>query len=365
MSKYVYNFSAGPSALPPSVLSQASWDVWNLYDPPVSILELHPREEKFEEILEKAKANIACLFELEPEQHVLILPGGASLQFAMVPMNLKQGDSADYIVRGEWSRRAFLEAQRAYQIAEKEPNGNKLCDKKPEPLRKNPTATDYLHFTSNETIEGSAFGEPPKPANKEPVVCDMTSDFLSRPINASKFDLIYASTHRNAGIAGATVLIIRQELLDISGKKTYLPHALSYYQHKEQGTKLTTPPVAAIHLLYLMTNWLIEQGGLKVMARRNAAKAASLYATIDHSHGFYECKVPAACRSQMNVVFQLKTPDLAKQFIYEAEQQSLWGLDSPTGKGEVRASLYNAVTEEAVAALVQFMDEFRCRCKGC
>ena len=364
MSHATHNFAAGPGALPKAVRSRAQEGLRQLPDKPYGILDLDSRSDEFEELVAATKHNIACLLELAKDQHVLLLPGGASLQFAMVPLNLKTGTSARYYVAGTWGKRAYEEAERVYQSKPYEISLRDDCEHPYFDICRGVTP-DYLHFTSNETIEGKQFA--PEEIEKVPAVCDMTSNLLIRPIDASKLGLIYASAHRNAGVAGLTIVIISTNLLERSSKQQYLPESLSYWTYFQGRPYVTTPPIYAIYLAYLTTNWILEQGGLPVMARRNAEKAAALYATLDHSDGFYIPRVSkdVTCRSTVNVVWNLKNKDQDQHFLAEAERRGIYGLENDPAVGGIRASLYNGVPKESVDYLIEFMDDFRYKCQAC
>jgi len=289
----------------------------------------------------------------------MFLQGGASLQFAMEPMNLRPaGASADYIVTGSWSRTAFKEAQKlgATRAAAnlEAVNYNRLPTQSE--LQLDPKAA-YLHFTSNETIHGVEWKEEPIPPDGVPLACDMSSDLISRPVDVSKYGLIYGGAQKNAGPAGVTIVIIREDLLE--RVPANLPAMLDYKLLAESGSLHNTPPCFAIYIVGLVLQWLKGIGGLEEMARRNRAKAELVYKTIDESGGFYRGHAEPGSRSLMNIPFRLPTEDLEKQFVKESTAAGLIGLKGHRSVGGLRASLYNALTLESVQALVDFMKEFQ------
>jgi phosphoserine aminotransferase len=290
------------------------------------------------------------------EWEVLLLQGGASLQFSMVPMNLMTGGRAAYVVTGEWAQRAVKEAQRhgTVEIA---------ATTEAEQFRRVPRAdevqvtpgADYLHFTSNNTIFGTQFPSEP-PAGGAPLVADMSSDFLSRPIDISRYALIYAGAQKNLGPAGMTVVVARKELLERTAEK--LPTMLSYRTHAKAQSLYNTPPTWPIYVSLLCCRWLKAQGGLEAMGRRNEEKAQKLYAAIDGSNGFYEATAEPASRSRMNVTFRLRDGEAAeKTFLAGAESRRLVGLKGHRSVGGMRASIYNAMPPAGVDALIAWMGE--------
>lgn len=352
----VFNFGAGPAVLPVEVLEEAQRDLLLYPGAGMSVLEMSHRSRAFEEIIRKAEADVRDLADIPGEYRVLFLQGGASLQFAMVPMNLlPPTGTADYLVTGAWGRKALAEADRLGRVAvaaSTEPEGFTRVPT-PAELRLTPGAA-YLHFTSNETIHGVQFTEEP-PAGDTPLVCDASSDLFSRPIDVRRYGLIYAGAQKNLGPAGVTLVIVREDLLGRA--PATLPAMLRYATHAAEGSLYNTPPTFAIYLLGLVMAWLRRQGGLAAMGERNARKAAMLYAEIDRT-GFYRGHARPEYRSRMNVTFRLPSEALETRFVERATAEGLEGLKGHRSVGGLRASIYNAFPEAGVAALVDFMREF-------
>jgi phosphoserine aminotransferase len=358
-SERIFNFSAGPAVLPLPVLEQAQRELVSLPDVGMSILEVSHRSKTFEGVLARAAADIRELANVPSNYRVLFLQGGASLQFTMVPMNLLQdGMTADYLVTGAWSSKAVDEARKIGNV-------HVAATTKAEQFTRIPRAEEivltpgaaYVHMTSNNTIYGTEWKALPD-VGDIPLVCDTSSDMLSRPIDVGRHALIYAGAQKNMGPAGVTVVIIREDLLARSAAS--LPVMLSYAVHAENGSMYNTPPVFAIYMLGLVTRWLIGQGGLGAMAALNERKAGTLYAEIDRT-GFYRGTAQKDSRSLMNVTFRLPSEELEKQFVKEAEKAGPDGLKGHRSVGGMRASIYNAFPEAGVAALTGFMQEFERR----
>jgi phosphoserine aminotransferase len=357
----VHNFSAGPAVLPLSVLEEIQRDLVALPGVGMSILEISHRSKAFESILAQAEADIRTLAQVPSNFKVLFLQGGASLQFSMVPMNLlTPGSTADYIDAGSWGEKAIKEAKKigTVNIAASTKSESYSRVPRQDELKLTPGAA-YVHFTSNNTIEGTEYKAPPA-VGDIPLVCDTSSDMFSRPIDVAAHALIYAGAQKNMGPAGVTVVIIREDLLARSAKS--LPTMLNYAVHAENNSLYNTPPAFAVYTTGLVMKWLIAQGGLAAIERVNQRKAAKLYAEIDRT-GFYRGTAHKECRSLMNVTFRLATEDLEKQFVKQAEVAGLDGLKGHRSVGGMRASIYNAFPESGVDALVQFMREFE-RARG-
>jgi phosphoserine aminotransferase len=356
MSERIYNFSAGPAVLPLPVLEEAQRDLLALPGVGMSVLEISHRSKVFEEIIQGAEADIRRLGRIPDDYHVLFLQGGASLQFSMVPMNLlPAGGKADYIITGAWSKKAMKEAQKVGQInvaATTEPENFTRIPRQDE-LKLDPQAA-YVHITTNNTIFGTQWRSEPEVGNV-PLVADASSDIFSRPIDVSKYGLIYAGAQKNLGPAGVTLVIVRDDLLARSPAN--LPTMLDYNTHAKNKSLYNTPPVFAIYIVRLVMRWLIDQGGLEEMARRNQEKAKILYDAIDSSD-FYRGHAEPDSRSMMNVTFRLPSEELEKQFVAEAEKAGLSGLKGHRSVGGIRASIYNAFPRSGVEALVAFMREF-------
>ncbi len=355
----VFNFSAGPAVLPLPVLKQAQDELLSLPGVGSSVLEISHRSEEFEEILASAKATLAQLLAIPENYHVVFLQGGSRLQFSMVPMNLMRGTDkpADYILTGSWGKKAREEAEREGDI-------RIAWDGKPDKYSRLPEASEldlspnaaYVHVTSNETIEGVQFQTEPQ-TGAVPLVCDASSDFLSRPIPVEHYGLIYACAQKNAGPAGVTVVIIREDLLERS--QDSLPGYLNFRTHVEHDSMWNTPPTFAIYLAGLVFRWLRDEiGGLDKMHEINREKANLLYEVIDDSGGFYRGHVRPDCRSLMNATFRLPSESLEKEFLAAAEQRGLCSLKGHRSVGGIRASIYNAMPHEGVESLRDFMREF-------
>ena len=352
-----YNFSAGPAAIPLSVLKKAQEEMLCLPGAGASVLEISHRSPWFSEIMEETEANVRLLLDIPDGYRVLFLQGGAQLQFSMVPMNLLLGPDRPgcYIVTGTWGGKALKEAR-------KEGPSVVAWNGSEEGFRRLPAASEielpdslsYVHTTSNETIQGVQFQTPPD-VGPAPLVCDMSSDFLSRPVDVSRYGLIYACAQKNAGAAGLTVVLVRDDLLERSADD--LSSMLSYRLQADAGSRLNTPPTFAIYLFLLITRWLRELGGLSAVAELNERKAATLYEVLDSSD-FYTGHVRTVDRSKMNVTFRLRDEDLEKKFLEQAEIRGLRALKGHRSVGGIRASIYNAMPLEGAEALRHFMLEF-------
>jgi len=352
----VYNFAAGPAVLPLPVLEEVQRDLIALPGVGMSILEISHRSKTFESILARAEADIRTLANIPSTYKVLFLQGGASLQFSMVPMNLlAAGATADYIDAGSWGEKAIKEAKKVGTVnvaaSTKADNYSRLP--RQEELKLTPGAA-YVHMTSNNTIEGTEYKDLPE-VGDAPLVADTSSDMFSRPIDVSRHALIYAGAQKNMGPAGVTVVIVRDDLLSRSSKS--LPTMLNYAVMAENHSLYNTPPAFGVYALGLVMKWLLAEGGLAAIERKNQRKAAKLYAEIDRT-GFYRGTANKADRSLMNVTFRLATEELEKQFVKDSEAAGLDGLKGHRSVGGMRASIYNAFPEEGVDALVHFMREF-------
>jgi phosphoserine aminotransferase len=360
-SKRIHNFGAGPAALPLPVLEQAQAELLDYAGTGMSVLEMSHRSKPFETIIQRAEADLRALLGLGADHAVLFLQGGASLQFAMVPMNLRAaGASADYLLTGHWSKAAFKEAQkggRARPAGSTEATGFDRIPDRSE-LDLDPEAA-YLHFTSNNTIYGTQWSIDPEPAAGVPLVCDASSDALSRPIDVARYGLVYAGAQKNLGPAGVTLVVIRRELL--ARTPGGLAAMLDYRVQAESKSLYNTPPTFAIYVLGLVLRWLLATGGLAAAAERNEEKAGLVYAAIDGSGGFYRGHAQKGSRSRMNVTFRLPSEELEAAFLKEAQAESLDGLKGHRSVGGLRASIYNACPVESVRALASFMDDFRRR----
>jgi phosphoserine aminotransferase len=352
----IFNFSAGPAVLPTTVLEQAQRDLLSLPGVGMSVLEISHRSKAFDEIIEGCEADIRKLAGIPEGYHVLFLQGGASLQFSMVPMNLlPTGGSADYIVTGVWAQKAVKEAKRVggVKIAASAESGNFVRVPEQSELTLDPNAA-YVHYTTNNTIFGTEFHYVPD-VGGVPLVADTSSDMFSRPVDVSKFALLYAGAQKNLAPAGLTLVIVRDDMLQRTPPS--VPTMLQYGIHTENKSLYNTPPVFAIYVMRLVMAWLLEQGGLTAVEQANVRKADKLYAEIDRS-GFYRGHAQKSSRSRMNITFRLPSEDLDKLFAKESTAAGLDGLKGHRSVGGLRASVYNAFPEAGIDALVQFMQEF-------
>lgn len=357
MTQRVWNFSAGPGMLPLSVLEEAQRDLLALPGVGMSVLEISHRSKWFDAIIEEAEQNLRELLHIPTHYRILFLQGGASLQFAMVPMNLLGGGSADYIITGSWGEKAYKEAVKVGRAraawSGKAENYTRIPRSEEVDLDSN---SAYVHFTSNETIQGVQFPTEPNVGDR-PLVCDASSDFLSRPIPIERYALIYAGAQKNAGPAGVTIVIIREDMLERTPAN--MPAMLDYRLQAENRSLYNTPPVFAIYIVMLVARWLRDTiGGLERMHQINREKAGLLYEVIDRSEGFYQGHAHPEYRSIMNVTWRLPSEELEKEFLKEAEEHQLYELKGHRSVGGCRASLYNAVPIEGVRALRDFMLDF-------
>ncbi len=355
----IHNFSAGPAILPLEVLEEAQQNLVSLPGVGMSILEISHRSKPFEEILAGCEADLRALAGIPASYKVLFLQGGASLQFSMVPMNLlPHGGSADYVVTGAWSQKAVKEAKRVggVKIAATTEAENFTRVPTQDELTLDPAAS-YVHVTTNNTIFGTEWHHMPQ-VGEVPLVADASSDIFSGPLDIGAFGLVYAGAQKNLAPAGATLVIIREDLLARTPKS--IPTMLQYPVHVENGSMYNTPPVFTIYVMRLVLKWLLKEGGLAAMARRNAAKAGKLYAEIERT-GFYRGHAHKDSRSRMNVTFRLPSEELEKTFAKEATAAGLDGLKGHRSVGGMRASIYNAFPESGVDALVEFMRAFERR----
>jgi phosphoserine aminotransferase len=352
----IYNFSAGPAVLPVPVLEEAQRNLVELPGVGMSVLEISHRSKTFEDILAKTEADVRALGNVPANYKVLFLQGGASMQFSMVPLNLlTAGATADYIVTGAWSQKAVKEAQRVgtVNIAATTESDNFSRLPKQDEIKLTPGAA-YVHMTTNNTLFGTEW--PSEPAvGDAPLVADTSSDMFSRPIDVSKYGLIYAGAQKNLGPSGVTLVIIREDLLARSQKSLHT--MLNYAVHAENGSMYNTPPCFGIYLMGLVMKWGLAQGGLDAINTVNKRKADKLYAEIDRS-GFYRGTADKASRSRMNITFRLPSEDLEKTFVKESTAAGLDGLKGHRSVGGMRASIYNAFPEAGIDALVAFMQEF-------
>jgi phosphoserine aminotransferase len=354
-----YNFSAGPAVLPEPVLRQARAEMLDWQGSGMCVAEMSHRGKEFTAIAEAAESDLRELLAVPDSYRVLFLQGGASSQFSMVPLNLLRGGaSADYLSTGSWSRKAIAEARRYcdVQVTDAAVDG-RFTSVPPQAQLALSSDAAYVHYTPNETIEGVEFPYVPDVGEK-PLAADMSSTILSRPLDVSRFGVLYAGAQKNVGPAGLTIVIVREDL--IGQPRDGTPTMFDYRVHAENGSMYNTPPTYAWYLAGLVFQWLKGLGGLEAMAAINERKAKALYAAIDAS-GFYTNPVDPACRSWMNVPFTLAKPELDATFLAEAKEAGLLTLKGHRSVGGMRASIYNAMPEEGVAALIDFMGEFERR----
>ncbi len=354
----VFNFSAGPAALPLPVLERARDELLE-WQGGVSVMEVSHRSRAFMAVAEQAESDLRQLLAIPPNYRVLFMQGGATAQFSAVPLNLAaEGASADYVNTGHWSERAIKEARRFVKVAIAADEAASVYTTVPQQASLALTrGAAYLHYTPNETIGGVEFPYIPDTGDV-PLVADMSSTILSRPLDVTRFGVIYAGAQKNIGPAGITVVIARDDL--IRHPRAGVPMILDFGAVADAGSMLNTPPTFGWYFAGLVFQWLKREGGLAEMERRNRAKAAALYSAIDGS-GFYSNPVARDCRSWMNVPFRLAKPELEKTFLGEAEVSGLTHLAGHRAVGGMRASLYNAMPMEGVVALVDFMRDFERR----
>ncbi|MEC4686577.1 MAG: 3-phosphoserine/phosphohydroxythreonine transaminase [Nitrospirota bacterium] len=352
----VFNFSAGPAMLPVDVLEQASAEMVDWHGTGMSVMEMSHRGKEFTSIAEKAEADLREILSIPDNYKSLFLQGGASSQFAMVPMNLLRGrDTADYINTGSWSKKAITEAGRFcnVNIAATAEASNFTTIPPRQQWSLNPDAA-YVHYTPNETIGGVEFHGIPDVGNV-PLVADMSSTILSRPVDVSRFGVIYAGAQKNIGPAGLTIVIVRDDLLGETIPGT--PTMFNYETHAKAGSMYNTPPTYSWYIAGLVFEWIKKKGGIKAIAEINKRKSDKLYAFIDNS-GFYSNPVAPDYRSWMNIPFVLAKPELDGKFLELARDAGLVNLKGHRSVGGMRASIYNAMPEEGVDALIAFMADF-------
>ncbi len=351
----VHNFSAGPAALPLEVLDIIRADIPDWEQTGMSVMEVSHRGAEFIDLAARCESNLRTLLRVPDDYSVLFTQGGATMQMAMAPMNLaKAGEAADYVVTGVWGKKAAAEAGKFcdVRIAADSSDLNFTCIPDESSWRLSDNAS-YLHYTPNETIAGVEFHF--VPGGEALLVADMSSTILSRPIEVSKFGVIYAGAQKNIGVAGLTLVIVRNELLERAPDN--LPHLMTWRAYAESDSMTNTPPTFAWYVADQVFQYLMRLGGLEVIAKINERKAGKLYSAIDASD-FYSNPVREDSRSWMNVPFTLADPSLDRKFLEESKTAGLTNLKGHRSVGGMRASIYNAVTEDAVDALLEFMSEF-------
>jgi phosphoserine aminotransferase len=358
MQQRVYNFSAGPAVLPEEVIKEAQENLFVLPGVGMSILEISHRSKTFDKIINETRTDLKSLLSISDNYDILFLQGGASLQFSMVPLNLMpKKNKADYIITGSWSKKALKEAKRvgATNIAATTESENFKRIPKQEELKLDPDAS-YVHFTSNNTIYGTQWQKEPE-TGKVPLVCDASSDILSKKIDVNKYGVIYAGAQKNMGPSGVTVVIIRKDLLERSSDS--LHSMLNYKIHSENGSLYNTPSTFGIYIIGLVAKWLIKNGGLDAMNMVNKEKADLLYKCFDESNGFYKGHAVPDSRSIMNVTFRLPNEELEKKLIAETTAVGFDGLKGHRSVGGLRASIYNAFPKKGIEELVDFLKTFQ------
>ncbi|MBK6495340.1 MAG: 3-phosphoserine/phosphohydroxythreonine transaminase [Gemmatimonadetes bacterium] len=357
MTERIHNFGAGPGVLPESVLRQAQQDIWNIGGSGMGVAEHSHRGKLFEKIITDAEEEARQLAGIPDHYKVIFMQGGASQQFAMVPMNLlPAGETADYLVTGVWSEKAVQEAAKfgATHVAVSAA-GSKFTRIPDVAEIAYSSAPAYVHITTNNTIYGTQWSELPPVPEGVPLIADTSSDMFSRPLDVSKYGLIYAGAQKNLGPSGVVMAIIRDDLADRAPAS--LPTMLQYRTYVKERSLYNTPPTFAIYMVGLVLKWIRETGGLGAMAERNAEKAALLYDFLDQSMMF-RTPVHADSRSHMNVVFRSASDELDSKFLAEAGKRGMEGLKGHRSAGGIRASIYNACPRDSVVALVDFMKEF-------
>ena len=352
----IYNFAAGPAILPAPVLQEAQEDLVTYPGSGMSLLEMSHRSKPVQDMIQAAEDEIRVLAGIPDNYHILFLQGGASSQFSMVPMNLlTSGGKADHLVTGNFANLALIDAQKIGDVRVAGSTESTNYDRIPtqDELNLDPDA-DYVHFTGNNTIYGTEWPAEPEVGNV-PLVADLSSNIFSKPIDVSKYGLIYAGAQKNLGAAGVTLVLVRDDLL--SRSPDTLPSMLNYNTHCKGHSAYNTPPVFSIYVLGLVIKWLAHKGGLDQMAAQNEEKAEVIYNQLDASE-FYRGHAIKGNRSRMNVTFNLPTPELETQFAAEATTEGLVELKGHRSVGGIRASIYNAFPKDGVDALVSFMKEF-------
>ena len=353
----IYNFAAGPAMLPESVMRKAQAEFINYQNSGSGILELSHRGKFFQPVIDRAEANVREILNLSDDYAVLFIQGGASMQFAMLAMNLLNGGTADYVDTGVWSNKAIKEAKMFGNV-------NVVASSREDKYAYIPAQSDwkltpgaaYMHITSNNTIAGTQYYNLPEAPAGVPLIADMSSDIMSRQFDASKFGMIYAGAQKNLGPAGVALVVLRKDLAartDVSK----VPTMLRYSTYIDEGSMFNTPPTFAIYLLALVTDWIKENGGLAGVEKMNNEKAAILYNFLDDSE-FFSCPVKGLDRSRMNVVFRTPSEELDAKFVAEATAAGLTQLKGHRLVGGCRASIYNAMPAEGIVALVDFMKKF-------
>jgi phosphoserine aminotransferase len=355
-SKRIYNFSAGPAVLPEEVLRQCQQDIWNIFDSGIGIMEHSHRGPVFDRVIDEAVADCRTIANISDDYEILFLQGGATLQFAMIPMSFLPAEGvADYIDTGVWANKALKEAKLfgKVNVAFDGSKSHYTYIPSSNEISLTPNAA-YTHYCSNNTIYGTEWSAPPNAST--PLVCDASSDIFSRPIDVNKFALIYAGAQKNLGPSGVVLVILRKDF--IAKAKPGLPTMLTYANHAKEGSRLNTPAAFGIYVMGQVFKWILNNGGLDGLYKRNQQKAQLIYDAIDASGGFYTPHARKDSRSLMNITFRLGSEDLEKKFLKEAQAREMDGLKGHRNVGGIRASVYNAFPIEGCTALAEFMREF-------
>lgn len=349
-----YNFNAGPSAMPLEVLKEAQAEFLDFQNTGMNVMEISHRSAEYSALHQETKALLSELMEIPEDYEVLFCQGGGSTQFLMVAANFFTKQRAAYVNTGVWAGKAMKEAQffgEAYEAASSADRNHSYIPQQFDILPE----TSYVHLTANNTIYGTEY--PTFPQFDVPVVCDMSSDILSRRVNVADFDLIYAGAQKNLGPAGVTIAIVKKDFLATA--RTNLPTMLKYQTFADKDSLYNTPPVFAIYMVNKTLHWIQNQGGVDVIQARNAEKAALIYDAIDKSDGFYIGHAEKPYRSKMNITFNLQTPEMEKDFIARGKELGFVGLGGHRSVGGCRASAYNAVPLEACQALADYMKQYQ------
>lgn len=352
--KRAYNFNAGPSAMPPEVLQEAQAEFLDFQGTGMSVIEISHRSAEYAALHQETKALLKELMDIPDDYHILFCQGGGSTQFLMVAANFLTKKYGAYVNTGVWAKKAMAEAKfygEAYEAASSVDKNHSYI---PQSFGIRPE-TSYVHLTANNTIYGTEYPDFPK--FDVPIVCDMSSDILSRRVNVADFDLIYAGAQKNLGPAGVTLAIVKDDFLKTA--RTDLPTMLKYQTFVDKDSTYNTPPVFAIYMVNKTLHWIKAQGGVDVIAARNAEKAKLIYDVIDQSEGFYIGHAEPAYRSNMNITFNLQTPEMEKDFIAQGKAAGFVGINGHRSVGGCRASAYNAVPVEACEALAEYMKQYQ------
>ncbi|MCQ2358942.1 MAG: 3-phosphoserine/phosphohydroxythreonine transaminase [Phascolarctobacterium sp.] len=352
--KRAYNFNAGPSALPLEVLQEAQAEFLNFADTGMSIIEMSHRSKEYDALHAETKALMKELMEIPDDYEVMFIQGGGSLQFFMTAANFNTKKHAAYVNTGVWSKKAMAEAKVYGEAYEAASSADKNHSYIPQEINILPE-TSFVHLTSNNTIYGTEYQTFPE--FDVPVICDMSSDILSRKVDVSKFDLIYAGAQKNLAPAGVVVVIAKKAFIETAN--TNLPTMLKYKTFLDNDSLYNTPPVFCIYMINKTLKWIKAQGGVEAIAKNNQAKAKLIYDVIDNSNGFYKGHAEPGSRSLMNITFNLATPEMEKDFVAKGKAAGFVGIGGHRLVGGCRASTYNAVPMEACAALAEFMKEYQ------